>query len=123
MKFILLFIVFCCFYSFASSQGLVTIRDGRFNSSTDSIEIDVQYSGGCKEHKFELKISTCRESYPVQCDAQLIDLVTDDFCKALIIETVSIKVHDAGLDDIYYKGASLKIESADNPKVLIILPN
>ena len=125
MKLVLIFITFCCFYSsFASSEGwLVNIEDGRFNPSTNSIELDVQYGGGCKEHIFKLKMGTCRESYPVQCDAQLIDLVTDDFCDAIVMKTVSINLHDAGLDDGYYDGALLEIHSAGNSNVLITLSN
>lgn len=119
MKIALILITFCLF---ASTEALLRIKSGQFNSSTNTIDFIVQYSGGCKDHQFELKIGKCRESFPVQCDAQLIDLVTDDFCKALIVENVSINLHDAGLDDSYYQGASLRIQNADNSNIIITLP-
>ncbi|CAF3701490.1 unnamed protein product [Rotaria sp. Silwood1] len=89
------------------------IQSGSYNAKTKKIEINVRYSGGCAKHKFRLKVDTCRESYPVQCDATLIDLTTGDFCKALIHRKISISLHEAGLDNNYYKGASIRIRGAD----------
>ncbi|CAF4743106.1 unnamed protein product [Rotaria sp. Silwood1] len=89
------------------------IQSGSYNAKTKKIEINVRYSGGCAKHKFRLKVDTCRESYPVQCDATLIDLTTGDFCKALIHRKISISLHEAGLDNNYYKGASIRIRGAE----------
>lgn len=98
------------------------IQGGRYNSKTESIDINIQYGGGCAEHEFQLQIGACRETYPVQCDAKLIDLTTNDYCKALIYRKISIDIHKAGLHTSYYTGASIQIHGAGTSKVLITLP-
>ncbi|CAF4728771.1 unnamed protein product [Rotaria sp. Silwood1] len=104
------------------AQNTPYIQDGRYNSKTKTIEINVQYGGGCAEHKFQLEVGTCLESYPVQCDAKLIDLTTNDYCEAFIQRKVLIGLHEAGLDNNYYTGASVLIHGARDSKALIVLP-
>ncbi|CAF1451670.1 unnamed protein product [Rotaria sordida] len=122
MKSILTITVLLTFFTIIFAQNTPNIQDGRYNSKTKTIELNVQYSGGCDEHKFQLKIGTCLESYPVQCDAKLIDLTTNDYCKALIQRKVLIDLHEAGLDNSYYTGASILIHGARDSKTRVILP-
>lgn len=103
-------------------ENMPAILGGRYNSKTKPIDIDVQYGGGCEEHKFQLKIDLCRQSSPVQCDAKLIDLKTDDHCEALIYDKISVSLHETGLDNDNYTGASINIQGTGNSKILIILP-
>lgn len=104
------------------TENMPNIQNGRYNAETKAIEINVQYGGGCKEHKFQLQMGFCVKTYPLQCNAKLIDLTTDDYCEAFISRTVSISIHEAGLDDRYYTGASIKIQGAGNSNVSITLP-
>ncbi|CAF4002302.1 unnamed protein product [Rotaria sp. Silwood1] len=97
------------------------IQDARYNTTTKAIEINLTYGGGCTEHKFHLKIGICLERYPVQCDAKLIDLTTNDFCDAFIHRKISISIHEAGLDNDYYKGASIEIQGAGDSKAFVSL--
>lgn len=96
-----------------ASQAAV-IRSARLDASKKNILIDVTYGGGCKTHAFELKMGICYETYPVRCQAQLVDLTNDDFCEALISTTVVINLKEAGLEDRYYSNGSLTITGADD---------
>jgi hypothetical protein len=102
--------------------NISAIQGGHYNCTTKIIEINIQYGGGCAAHKFQLQVDACCESYPVQCDAKLIDLTTNDSCEALLFHRVSFNLHDIGLENSYYTGASTEIQGADNSKVLIKLP-
>ncbi|CAF2840377.1 unnamed protein product [Rotaria sp. Silwood2] len=104
-------------------QNMPFIQDGRYNAQTKAIEININYGGGCAEHKFQLKIGSCLDDfYPVQCDAKLIDLTTNDFCEAFIHRKVSISLRESGLDNGYYTGASIQIQGAGGSKATIYLP-
>jgi hypothetical protein len=106
------------------SSGLAhaaEIKGGRYNPSTKSIELDVGYGGGCGEHNFSLEVGGCLESFPVSCTVELVHS-SDDPCEAYLMETVSISLASAGLDDSYYSGASLEIKGGNDSKVDITLP-
>lgn len=100
------------------------IQGGRFNAKTDSIELEVRYGGGCKDHDFYLDLGNyCLESYPVQCpDVQLFDRTKGDTCEALVHKTVSISLESAGLTDSYFNGARLTIRGDAGTSVKIDLP-
>ncbi len=105
--------------AFASN---VHIREGKYNADTKAIELEVIYGGGCKEHKFHLENKMCLESYPVQCpNIQLVDETTTDHCRAIVYKTISLTLKETGLDDPYFNGASLEINSAGT-SVKIKLP-
>ena len=79
-------------------------------------------SGGCDGiHKYSLKISTCRETFPVQCDAVLIHK-TDDECEAFVEVEARVTLEEAGLTDPYYNGASINIEGGFGSEATIKLP-
>ena len=122
MKSVLTIVVLLNFFTMILMQNMPRIQRGYYNTETKAIEIDIQYSGGCAKHEFRLQIEACRESYPVQCDANLIDLTTNDFCEAFLHQKVSIGMHEAGLDDEYYRGASIAIHGSGNSKAYITLP-
>ncbi len=94
----------------SSEAFAAQVNSAKFNQARDKILVSVTYGGGCEKHDFTLKLIACRESFPVQCDAQLIES-TDrpDLCEAIITETVEFDIRDYGLDDLYYSGAFLKI--------------
>lgn len=116
MKYFLSFLIFA-----ATTAQAATIRFGAYNSATDSIDLNVTYAGGCKEHKWKLEIGSCQESMPVRCPAKLVDLTTDDYCEAIVARKVSLPLDITGLKTPYYKGASLEIHG-DNSAVQITLP-
>ncbi|CAF0983713.1 unnamed protein product [Adineta ricciae] len=112
-------IVLCS--SMINAQYMPFIRDARYNKQTKTIDIQVQYSGGCAEHEFQLKVGSCRETYPVQCDAKLIDLTVNDYCDAIVSREVSISTQSIGLDDGYYAGATIQIYGGANTKAKFVL--
>ncbi|UJR19475.1 hypothetical protein I4U23_022606 [Adineta vaga] len=118
-KCIMIFVV--CF-SMINGEKMPSIRAANYNDQTKSIDIDIQYGGGCKEHKFELKIGACLESFPVQCGAKLIDLVEDDLCEALLLHRVSFGIETLGLNTNYYSGATIRIKGDENTTATVILP-
>lgn len=107
----------------AFAVGSPTVNSARYNSATQSIEVDISYGGGCEEHKFELQIGGCLESMPVQCSATVVDVSKKpDFCEAYLSQTVSFKLSDYGLNDDYFQGASFSIRGAGDSKAYIRLP-
>lgn len=95
--------------SFIGSHSLgAIVKSAKLDASGANILIDVVYGGGCAKHDFMLKLDGCYESYPVQCEAKLIDQ-TVDYCEALISDTVVIPLAKYGLNDSYYQRGSLTI--------------
>jgi hypothetical protein len=95
------------------NASALTINSVQLNTEKQAIDFDVTYGGGCEEHKFELKVGACMETFPVMCRATLVDVsAKPDFCEALISEVVSIPLKDAGLDTSYYLGASMTFTSS-----------
>jgi hypothetical protein len=58
--------------------------------SGDTLRLDVSYGGGCRDHVFQLVISTTfLESEPVQARSVLAHDAQGDLCKALVHATLS----------------------------------
>lgn len=91
------------------------IVDGKYNAETGKVDLDITY-GGCKEHAFELKMGdVCAESIPAYCSAKLVHTKgADDFCEALISETISLDVDLQG-------PAYLTIEGAEDFSVQVLV--
>ena len=108
---------------FPTTQALAaSINGGYFDAERQTIELDVTYGGGCKQHQFTLEIGQCQETYPVSCPSvRLVDLTNDDLCEALITRKISLPLAKHGLDDKYYSGASLVIKGDDDKQVSIVL--
>lgn len=98
------------------------IRSGFVDEARGLITLDVVYAGGCKKHDFELDLQLCRESFPVQCEAKLVDKTTDDYCEALVSAQVSFSLKNEGFTDPYYSGGSLRISGDRNTSVDVTLP-
>lgn len=94
---------------FASQSFAAEVIGARLDKAKENILIDVVYGGGCGKHDFSLKLEGCYESYPVQCEAQLVH-VSQDFCEAMIRETVVIPLSAHGFLGSYYKKGSLTIK-------------
>lgn len=110
------FTVFTSFTSFAAA-----VKKASIDERGENIILDVQYAGGCGSHEFSLQINRCLESFPVQCEALLIE-DTKDSCKALISTTVAINLKTEGLDGAYYEQAYLTIKGDKNTSVQVQLP-
>lgn len=104
-----LFFSFLSIALFSISVFAVEVQEARFNAETNSIEVDVVYGGGCKEHTFTLKPGICLESFPVQCQVTIIDQTKGDFCEAFISQTVVFPLNKTPFKDEYFNGASLSI--------------
>lgn len=103
-------ITLSAFSASAHAERMPEVQGARYNAANQSIDVDVTYGGGCEEHKFKLDIGMCLESFPVRCEAIVLDVSEKpDFCEALVSKTVSFKLADYGLKDDYYSGASISI--------------
>lgn len=86
MKSVILVII-----SLLSSAAMgAQIVSGSYDVSSDSVILEVVYPGGCKEHEFQVRLNMCNRAVPTSCNAELVDMVTDDFCRGLIQKTVVI---------------------------------
>jgi hypothetical protein len=71
--------------------------------TNDSVSFNVDYGGGCKEHRFSLlAASYFLESFPVQVNILLSHDSNDDKCKALVTKT-GIKFNLAPIKNEYRK--------------------
>lgn len=91
------------------------ILSGKLDASKKNIVLEVKTSGGCGEHKFDLEVGGCLESYPVQCSAKLLHTSTD-FCEAIIIETAVLPLAKYGFKDSYYRGGKLTIIGSESSR-------
>lgn len=53
----------------------------------DVLTIEINYSGGCKEHQFNLYSNGIAENNNLQLF--LVDAQTEDFCKMLLTDTLN----------------------------------
>lgn len=106
MKFIALALALSTLSSFAA-----TVHKARLDAAKENILIDVSYDGGCKRDTFSLKLKGCAESFPVQCQAELVHKTVGglDMCEVIISETVKINLSQYRLDESYYSRGSLTI--------------
>lgn len=96
---------------FMHSSFAAVVNSAKIDDSGSNIVVEVTYGGGCKEHKFELQVKECAMTFPVKCQADLVETVVDgtDYCEAMITEKIELNLRDYNLDDVYYSGASLTI--------------
>lgn len=107
--------------SFSYALG---INSGQFNTETQKVELNVSYGGGCSQHSFEFgPFGGCLESYPVQCDLNLVHSTDKpDFCKAIITQDLELDLPDGMLTKDYYKGAFLTVFGDGDTSVSFELP-
>jgi len=91
----------------------------------DILNIETEYSGGCKEHSFCLIAwSYFLESYPVQANLLLSHNDNDDYCDAVLTSHLSIDLSPLknNYTKLYEEGDSLllniKISSGDDISLL-----
>lgn len=106
------------------SASALEIYDAQIIGSGDAatLQMNVGFPGGCKTHQFELQLQGCYETFPVRCQARLVDLTTDDFCEAFVTQPVSFGLKELGLLDSYYQRGSLEITASVGQPALIRLP-
>ena len=115
-------VILVALLSLPNSVDAAEVINARLNLATQAIDVDVRYGGGCKDHKFSLQFGACLESYPVRCEAKLVDSTKDDFCEALISTTASFSLKEYGLTDSYYQGATITISGDNSTRAFVILP-
>lgn len=95
----------------SSGAFAATVHSAKLDKNKKNILVEVSYSGGCKTHKFALKVGSCLETYPVRCSAELKETTVGgpDLCEALVGETVTLNLSQYRLDEAYYAGGSLTI--------------
>lgn len=98
---------------FASQSFAAEIIGASVDKMKGNLLLDVSYGGGCGTHDFSLKLEGCYESYPVQCEAQLVH-VSNDSCEAIIRKIVVIPLSANGLLNSYYKRGRLTIKGDVN---------
>lgn len=101
-----------------TSQAAV-VNSAKLDASKENILIDVTYSGGCHKHTFALDLNpSCKETFPVQCSAALVEVIEGGFdpCEAIITTTAVINLKELNLDDSYYSGAYLTISGDVGPR-------
>ena len=89
------------------------IRSAKLDASKKNILIDVTYGGGCGKHDFTLEVHGCAETFPVQCQADLVEK-TNDMCEALVGTTVVLSIAEAKVNTRYYEGGNLTILGDQN---------
>ena len=83
----------------ASSVFGLQVTRATYDPETDHLEVLVQYSGGCLEHQFELRLTNCaflqtkNISALHVCDGEIVDITNkEDRCKALIKRQLHISL-------------------------------
>jgi hypothetical protein len=111
----------------SANSFAAVVKSAQLDASKKNIVLEVTYSGGCGPHEFSLALQGCAETFPVQCQAQLIEK-TEDFCEALVATSVVISLAEASLTDSYYQNGSLSItgdkdwETGNPSRVNVRLP-
>jgi hypothetical protein len=107
-----------------SIANAASINSGQYNSETQKVELSVSYGGGCSEHYFELQlVSGCRESFPVQCDLELVHTTDEpDMCEAYITQDLELDLPEVMLTDSYFERAFITIKGAGDTSVSFQLP-
>ncbi len=110
-------------FTLPNEVSAAVVKKATLNLRAKSIEVDLVYSGGCKEHKFELQMEGCLESMSVQCTANILDTTTDDYCEALVGKRVSFSLEEYNLNNEYFRGASIRIQGENKSFATVRLPN
>lgn len=115
MKLIALLSILASAPAFAAEVKSARIEGGE-------IVVDVVHGGGCGSHRYELKLDGgCRESNPVQCDADLKHF-TNDACEAMLYREARFNIAKLGLNTSYYANGWLTIRGSNNSEVTVQLP-
>lgn|SRR3989338_3721499 len=87
----------------ASSVFGLNVTSALYDPETDNLEVQVQYSGGCFEHKFEMRLINCAflqtKNITVVhvCDAEIADVTgKEDRCQAVVKKQLTISLGTLG---------------------------
>ena len=76
-----------------------------YNSQADQLEIQVQYTGGCFEHRFEMHLVNCALSRTENigtvnvCDGMIVDLTgKEDRCQAIMKRQLTVSLESLSGD-------------------------
>lgn len=93
---------------FSHVASAAEVQDARLNIETQTIEIDVTYSGGCEQHEFEVKTRNCTRDASMTCVVAVIDTVNNDQCRQIVKETIEVPAFEyigqANLGDLVIVG-------------------
>ncbi|MES2504746.1 MAG: hypothetical protein V4534_07705 [Myxococcota bacterium] len=77
----------------------VEVIQTSYNANTDMLEVEVQYVGGCVEHRFQMNILECVLSKTPNmgliniCDAQIMDVTRElDSCESIVRKTLRVQL-------------------------------
>lgn len=102
------------------SAGAVEVVGAKLDSTAENLIVTVSHGGGCGQHNYELVLSGCAESMPVQCKAK-IKHITTDFCEAILTREAKFNLKQYGLNTPYYKNAKFTIVGDDNSSATVTL--
>jgi len=101
---------------FDSSSAIMdsyTVNNAEFDS--DTLNLEISYSGGCEEHQFLLIAwNYFLESYPVRANLLLSHNANGDACRALITSKLSF-------DMTPLKEEYLKLYGGENGSIILVL--
>lgn len=98
------------------------IISARLDDSQRNVIIKVRHGGACGKHDYSLALKGCAESFPVQCQADLVHQ-TDDMCEAILQREATISLAASGIVGSYYSRGSLTINGENDSKATIRLPD
>jgi hypothetical protein len=102
-----------------TQKNYVSLKKGSYDKSTDSVVIDLTYTGGCFKHTFALEWDgTALESLPPQYNLNLVDTSDYDPCKAIISAQIRIDISTPETE--FSKPSVLNIFSPNSAKSLRI---
>jgi hypothetical protein len=83
--------------------------------SANILTLDIKYTGGCIGHDFQMIGSaSIAKSMPPIRSIELIDTTTNDDCKKIIFETITIDISDLSLQKT--KGSEIYLALAGWPE-------
>lgn len=101
------------------------IHHGRYNPLTQSLDLSVDYTGGCTQHTFKLKLIDCKKyeepasnKSQVICEAKLLHDPHGDMCQDVVGQNLSFPAKNYDLDE----GALIRIKAGQETNAVIMLP-
>lgn len=95
------------------------INSVTYEPSTDSLQIQLTY-GGCNLETFAPTVGPCMETFPMQTRLTLDDSL--DNCRAIVQETITLKVEDTGLASCRPAHVSVGTSSNQLPRAHVFVP-
>lgn len=107
------------------SSHAVELRSAQMSKDQKSIELIVKYQVDGARRFFGLKNTICQETFPVQCLSEL-DVLVEGGSRPInrfLLRSELIHLADEGLDDPYFRGASITIKAIEtDTSVTLYLP-